>query len=319
VADMMHKLATFILNNPPDAKGGIQEKSSAGKKTKEDRKAEKAAKKKKGKDESEEEEEEEEGQQSWDKRNDKMGDAADKAAAAGANADDDDDDDDDWAVDVSDAAVKAREDQAQASFDKIEAAMSDTKIEEKKEKKEKKSKDKKKDDDDDFGPSPMEEQMAKIRASMTPALDKSEAGATDEAVKMLGAVAKENDLKPNDLFGFIFESFDENAVKQLGSHTKLLTKLFKAAPDQKKSQAFLLTCVANLACGEHKDALMKKTPILLKKLYDIDMLEEKTIVEWHDKGSKKKDGKAVREAAAPFVNWLKEADEDSDEDSDDEE
>ena len=142
-----------------------------------------------------------------------MGDAADKAAAAGANADDDDDDEDeDWAVDVSDAAVKAREDQAQASFDKIEAAMSDTKIDESSKKEKKGKKDKKKDDDDDFGPSPMEEQMAKIRASMKPALEKSEAGATDEAVKMLGAVAKENDLKPNDLFGFIFESFDVSAT-----------------------------------------------------------------------------------------------------------
>ena len=172
--------------------------------------------------------------------------------------------------------------------------------------------------DDDFGESPMAMQMEKIRTAMKPALEKSEAGATDEAVKMLGTVAKENDLKPNDLFGFIFESFDENAVKQIASHAKLLGKLYKAAPDAKKTQSFLLTCISNLVCGYQRDSLMKKTPVIMKKLYDLDLLEEEAIVAWYDKGSKKKDGKAVREAALPFVTWLKEADSDSEEESDDE-
>lgn len=173
--------------------------------------------------------------------------------------------------------------------------------------------------DDDFGASPLEEQMAKIREAIKPALAKSAEGSTDDAVKMLGAVAKENDLKPNDLFGFIFDSFDENAVKQVGAHAKLLSKLYKAAPDKKKTQSFLLTCISNLVCGPQRDTLMKKTPVLMKKLYDLDLLEEEAIVAWHEKGSKKKDGKAVREAAAPFVTWLKEADEDSDEESSDDE
>jgi translation initiation factor 5 len=314
-ADMTSKLATFILNNPPDSKGGIQDKASTGKKTKEDRKAEKAKKRAdKGKDDDDEEEEDEVVEaSSWDKRGGGGGGGAKPPAAS----DDDDDDDGDWAVDVSDAAVKAREDQAQASFDKIDAAMSEAKVEDKEDKK-KKKKDKKSEMvmDDDFGESPMLMQMEKIRTAMQPALEKSEAGATDEAVKMLGAVAKENDLKPNDLFGFIFETFDANAVKQIGAHAKLLSKLYKAAPDAKKTQSFLLTCISTLVCGEQRESLMKKTPVIMKKLYDLDLLEEEAIVSWYDKSSKKKDGKAVREAAAPFVTWLKEAD--SDEESDDE-
>ena len=48
----------------------------------------------------------------------------------GDDDDDDDGDDGDWAVDTSEAAVKAREDAAQASFDKIEAAMGEAKVSE---------------------------------------------------------------------------------------------------------------------------------------------------------------------------------------------
>jgi len=318
VADMMHKLATFIVNNPPDAKGGIQDKAAGGKKTKEDRKREKAEKNAAG---------------------------AKKAAAADDDDDDDggggggeepvdiaddDDDDDDWAIDTSAEAVAAREAKAQASFEKIEAAtkdMSETKLDGgdggdgKKEKKEKKSKKKDKEDEDEFADSPaakaLDEQREKIKVEVKAAVAKSEEKQIDEAVKLLMATAKSHELEPNDLFGFIFDvAFDEDAVKQLKTHEKLLTKLLKASPDKKKTRKFIISpCVETLVGeGPHKGVLLKKTPAILKALYDMDLLEEDDLVKWFDKGSKRKLGKAVREAAEPFVTWLKEAESDSDDD-----
>jgi len=310
-ADSSHKLATFILNNPPDSKGGIQEKAAGGKKTKEDRAREKAEKKGGGKKDKDDDDDDEGGDANggdWDKRK--------EVTAPDA---DDDADDGDWAVDVSDAAVEAREKAAQSSFEKIEAATKEMSVDAKEEKEEKKKKKKKAEDEEEFaGDDERNAQMAEITEKVKEAMAKSEDGNTDDAIKSLMKVAEEHDLNPNDLFGFIFSTaFDENAVKQLSTHKKVLLKLLKASPDKKKTMKFIISpCLENLVGETHKDTLLKKTPALLKVMYDMDLLEEDVIIKWYDKGSKKKLGKAVREAAEPCVTWLKEADDDSEEEDD---
>ena len=97
-------------------------------------------------------------------------------------------------------------------------------------------------------------------------------------------------------------------------HGPLLQRLFAAAADPAKAQKRLLASVEQMAgAGPHADVLLKRTPALLKALYDLDLLEEDVVLRWFDRGSKKKLGTRVREAAAPFVQWLREADEEESE------
>ena len=74
----------------------------------------------------------------------------------------------------------------------------------------------------------------------------------------------------------------------------------------------------------HKDLLLPKVPAILKILYDADILEEKALLDWDSKISKKYVSRDLSEEihakAQPFINWLKEAEEeesDSEEEEDD--
>jgi len=89
--------------------------------------------------------------------------------------------------------------------------------------------------------------------------------------------------------------------------------------DNKKAQKYLLggiECVIQL----HQDTLLPKVSHILKSFYDYDILEEEVLIEWGAKPSRKYVSKElsvdILAKAAPFITWLKEAEEET-EDSDD--
>lgn len=66
-------------------------------------------------------------------------------------------------------------------------------------------------------------------------------------------------------------------------------------------------------CALRQEILFKKAQRVFKALYDCDLLPEEAILLWHATPPASDGGVRVREAVAPFVAWLQEAEEDSDE------
>ena len=82
-----------------------------------------------------------------------------------------------------------------------------------------------------------------------------------------------------------------------------------------KAQRYLLRGI-ELTISSMKEQLMPKVTLLLKRFYDLDIIEEKAFIEWFEKSQKKGsklDGvtQEIIEKSKPFITWLNEASEES--------
>ncbi|KAI5967191.1 TIF5 [Candida margitis] len=107
--------------------------------------------------------------------------------------------------------------------------------------------------------------------------------------------------------------FDEGVLDQVEPHVGLLTKLINGDTEFEKA---LLGGLERLI-GLSYPSLIPQTPKILHTFYDSDLISEEVIIRWGSKVSKKyvpkEVSKKVRKAAKPFVQWLQEAEEESDE------
>lgn len=113
--------------------------------------------------------------------------------------------------------------------------------------------------------------------------------------------------------------FSANVIAEVRKHRNLLLRF---THNNLKAQRYLLGGLEQII-ALHAAKLMDKVAGILKLFYDNDILEEKAILEWSLKISKKYVSKEVateiHDKAKPFVQWLQEAEEeesDSEEDSD---
>lgn len=186
------------------------------------------------------------------------------------------DDDDNWAVDVSEEAVKARQKELERSL-----AVLDVNDEE---------------EEDEGAYNELGEWISKEEPSDVEIYKKAvDLGIADKhrTVQVLAQTI-----------------FTENIVKEIPEHSGLLGKLV-TSKNHEKALLGGIERLVGLTYPEH----IKDIPTILFKFYDVDLLSEEVIIKWGTKASKKyvdKDtSKKVRKAAKPFIEWLEEAESES--------
>lgn len=113
--------------------------------------------------------------------------------------------------------------------------------------------------------------------------------------------------------------FSNNIINEVRKHRNLLLRFTHSSL---KAQRYLMGGLEQII-ALHSVKLLDKVAGILKLFYDNDILEEKTLIEWAAKVSKKYVSKElsekIHEKAKPFINWLQEAEEEESTDDDDSE
>ncbi|XP_028162112.1 eukaryotic translation initiation factor 5 isoform X2 [Ostrinia furnacalis] len=279
--DFNHKLNTFILKNPPANDPAVQGSSlTEGNRGKRSKRSGPGA----GANGNHEEGQEPANEGETGAAPAPAPHRSKKAAAA-------DDDDDNWTVDVSEAAVRAR------MQDLTEGAKSMTVSED-------------------------SEKNEKQRMDLFYAFLKARAAAADlDGPRAAGDVLHEAERlevkskAPLVIFEILVRP--NSIATDLKKHRALLLRFTRADTRAQRAALHALTALC-----DHHPTLLPKVPAVLKLLYDYDIVEEKAVLEWAAKPSRKyasKDTLAdVRRRAQPFLDWLKEADEEDSDSSDEE-
>jgi translation initiation factor 5 len=201
----------------------------------------------------------------------------------------DDDDDDDWCVDTSPEAVAERMKEINGAVAKLAVNIAEDD-----------------DGDDDDEKDPIDEFAEYVE---------EEERSDKEIIKKARELGLKNDKVCTVLVQILF---DEDVLEQISERSELLNSFVK----NEKCQKAILGGIERLV--DQNDKLLPKVAFILKAFYDEDIVEEDVLLAWGEKASKKYVDKAkskeIRKQATPFLNWLREAEEESsDEDDEDDE
>ncbi|XP_054808648.1 eukaryotic translation initiation factor 5-like [Prosopis cineraria] len=306
--DMRDKLTTFILKNPPEFKKGSKDKKAMRRAEKERLKEGEAADeelkklkkevKKKGSSTSKE----------GATKSKKKANGSDEDRASPTHSqireeapveDEDDDEDVQWQTDTSLEAARQRI-QEQLSAVTAEMVMLSTDEPEKKPK----AANEVNGGLENGNSNPYRSLVEDVKSYL------KKGPSAEELQHQLAGLTASSQEKMNALFEALVDGVDKGYAKEV---VKKRSYLAAAVAGEEGSQMLLLHAMEDFCCKSGSNAL-KEIALMLKALYDADVLEEEHIVRWYQKGLKgdSKDAK-IWKNAQPFIEWLQNAESESEE------
>ena len=306
--DMRDKLTTFILKNPPEVKKGSKDKKAMrraekerlkeGEVADEDQKKLKKEGKKKGssslKDGT---------TKSTSSKKKAGGSDEDRTSPTHSQIDEkearDEDDDVQWQTDTSiDAArQRVREQLSAVTADMVVLSTNEPE-------KKKKAASKGSDGSENDNSVNYVALVGKVKADLKKGV------AAKELQSHLAALPASAQEKMNALFEALFDGAKKGFAKEA---IKKKSYLAAAVAGDEGSQLVLLRAVEEF-CFKSTSNALKEVALILKALYDADVLEEEPTVQWYSRGLKgdKKDSQ-IWKNAQPFIDWLQNAESESEE------
>ncbi|XP_059630863.1 eukaryotic translation initiation factor 5-like [Cornus florida] len=313
--DMRDKLTTFIIKNPPEQKKGSKDKKAMRRAEKErlkegeaadeeQKKLKKVSAKKKGSSISKDATPKASTKK---KANVSDEDHSPAASQADENETADDEDDVQWQADTSAEAARQR---IQEQLNAVTAGMVMLSTSEKKPTSGKNSperKEKSKVNGHANGINTTNSFEAPLVDEIKEYLKKG--GSASQLKSFLGSLSGTSQEIMDALFEALFNGLGKGFSKELAKKKNYLA----AAAAEDESHLVLLHAIENF-CGKASPEAVKEVGLVLKALYDSDLLEEEFIVQWYQKGlSGGNKGSQIWKNVKPFVEWLQSAESESEE------